>query len=216
MTTAAHLIVLSHTKFGENALVLHTLSREFGRRSFLVRLGKGGPSSMFLPLSILDVEITENPRSDLWTARRFSTAYPLLGIRSSLYKNTMTMFLSEVLYRSVTEGAYEEGLFDWCEKEILLLDALEDDYSNFHVSFLLGLAVALGFRPEPEDLSHFAGTYYQRLTQFLQLPFSETMLIPLTGKDRSELCRIMLKYIEFHLGITLNVRSLDVLRELYQ
>ena len=33
------LIVLAHTKFGENALALQTLSEAYGRRSFLVRVG---------------------------------------------------------------------------------------------------------------------------------------------------------------------------------
>ena len=34
------LIVLATTKVGENAVVVHTLSREYGRRGFLVRPGK--------------------------------------------------------------------------------------------------------------------------------------------------------------------------------
>ena len=37
---ALELIVLSTTKVGENALVVHTLSREWGRRGFLVRSAK--------------------------------------------------------------------------------------------------------------------------------------------------------------------------------
>ena len=41
MTTNTELIVLHTTKFGENSVVLHTLSREYGRRGFLVRgIGK--------------------------------------------------------------------------------------------------------------------------------------------------------------------------------
>ena len=35
------LIVLGTTKIGENALVVHSLSREYGRRGFVVRVGKG-------------------------------------------------------------------------------------------------------------------------------------------------------------------------------
>ena len=37
---AVEFIVLTTTKVGENALVVHTLSREWGRRGFLVRSAK--------------------------------------------------------------------------------------------------------------------------------------------------------------------------------
>ena len=36
MTSKAELIILSYTKFGENSIVLHTVSEEYGRRGFLV------------------------------------------------------------------------------------------------------------------------------------------------------------------------------------
>ena len=38
MKSKAELIVLNHTKFGENSIVLHTLSAEYGRHGFLVNL----------------------------------------------------------------------------------------------------------------------------------------------------------------------------------
>ena len=47
------LIVLSTTKVGEKALVVHTLSREWGRRGFLVHSGAKAGMSRFLPLNIL-------------------------------------------------------------------------------------------------------------------------------------------------------------------
>ena len=53
MKTPTQLIVLAYTKFGESSVVLHTLSREFGRRSFLVKIGKRTTMSLFLPLNIL-------------------------------------------------------------------------------------------------------------------------------------------------------------------
>ena len=40
MNLNIELIVLNYTKFGENSIALHTLSREYGRRSFMVRIGK--------------------------------------------------------------------------------------------------------------------------------------------------------------------------------
>ena len=59
----SELIVLAYTKFGERSIVLHTLSREWGRRGFLVRVGKGVSMALFLPLNIIEAEIVENPKS---------------------------------------------------------------------------------------------------------------------------------------------------------
>ena len=215
MTTSTELIVLHTTKFGENSVVIHTLSRDYGRRSFLVRGAGKNVMSLLLPLNILEADITESSKSTLYTARNLTARHPLLGIRNSLYKNTMTMFLSEVIYRTIKEGSHEQGLFEWCRGQILLLNAMETDFSNFHIRFLLELTIALGFSPESSDLMPFVGENYQVVSQFMASPFAESMLIPLTGPVRNKICEDVLRYIEYHTESTLTINSLKVLRELF-
>ena len=216
MTTNTELIVLHTTKFGENSLVVHTLSRDYGRRSFLVKgAGKKSTMALFLPLSVLEADIVETSKSTLYTARNLSAKHPLMGIRNNMFKNSMTMFMSEVLYRVVKDGASEHGLFEWCEKDILLLDAIQTDFSNFHIRFLLELAVTLGFSPEAQDLMPFVGEHYPVVERFMTLPFAESMLIPLNGAVRNEIAEEILRYIEFHTESAVNVNSLKVLRELF-
>ena len=214
MTTG--LIVLHTTKFGESSLVVHTLSKDYGRRSFLVRgVGKKAAMSLFLPLNILEADIQESNKSDLFAARNIAAMHPLLGIRNNIFKNSMTMFLSEVIYRVVKDGAVEQGLFEWCEKNILLLDSIRTDFSNFHIRFLLEFAVALGFSPEARDLSPFVGEHFPLIERFMTLSFAESMLIPLSGAVRNEIAEGILRYIEFHSESAVNVNSLKVLRELF-
>ena len=211
----ADLIVLNITKLGESSVVLHALSREHGRRSFVVKVSRKTSMSLFLPLNILEADVSESPHSTLWRAGAVTARYPLNGIRSNIYKNTMTLFMSEVLYRAVKDGAREEGLYEWCEKSILTLDAMERDFSNYHLRFLMEFAVALGFSPSAEALAPFAGQYYGLLKDFLQASFAESMLIPMNGEVRNALAEILLKYIAHHSESSLNVQSLKVLRELY-
>ncbi|MBR6280321.1 MAG: DNA repair protein RecO C-terminal domain-containing protein [Bacteroidales bacterium] len=191
MKTRAELIVLNHTKVRDNAIVIHTLSREFGRRSFLVSVRKGASMALFLPLSLVEADITDNPRSQLSRAADFLSRNPLHDIRSNVHKNAMTLFISEVLYRVVREGVYEDGLYEWCEKTILALEALEGGYAAFNTRFLIELAIALGFAPDTAAL----------------LPFMDQ-----GDKDNID---ALLRYLSFHLGCELNIRSLKVLRELY-
>ena len=216
MTFRTELIVLGMTKLGEKSLVVHCLTPSLGRRSFLTAVPRGGGMALFLPLNILDGEVSENPKSDLWRVRQLSAVHPLNDIRSSVSKNSITLFMAEVLYRTVRDGVQEDGLFEWCRCSVLTLDALRSDFSNYHLRFLLEFAVALGFSPSPADLAPFAGEHLAEIRALLESDFSRAMLLPLNGKSRSEIAESLLRYIGYHSDCSLNVRSLAVLRELYR
>ena len=196
-------------------MVLHTLSKEYGRRGFVVRSLNKKMLSMLLPMNILEVTVADSGKSGLLPVRNLMVSCPLMGIRSNLYKNTMTMFLSEVLYRVVKEGTDEPGLYEWCEKQIMLLDAIETDFSNFHIRFLLELAIALGFSPKIDDLRPFLGDNQFIIEKFMSTSFAESMLMPLSGFLRNEICEGVLRYLEYHSESTLTINSLKVLRELF-
>lgn len=215
MKSKAELIILNHTKFGENSIVLHTLSSEYGRRGFLVKVSPKTAMALFLPLNILQAEVTENPKANLWYARNFVSITPLNGIRGNIHKNTMTLFMSEVLYRVVKDQTNEDGLADWLKGQILTLDALQSDFANFHLMFLLNLCAALGFDPDAAGLAPFVDNNLQSVEALLSLPFTEALLLPLTGADRNSIAESILKYIEYHTESAVNVRSLAVLREIY-
>ncbi|MCR5464144.1 MAG: DNA repair protein RecO C-terminal domain-containing protein [Bacteroidales bacterium] len=215
MKSKAELIILNHTKFGENSIVLHTLSSEYGRRGFLVKVSPRTAMALFLPLNILEAEVTENPKSSLWFARNFVSVNPLNGIRSNIHKNTMTLFMSEVLYRVVKDQTNEDGLADWLKGQILTLDALQSDFANFHLLFLLNLCAALGFDPDLAGLAPFADKKLIHIEALLKTPFAEALLLPLSGADRNAIAESILKYIEYHTESAVNVRSLAVLREIY-
>ena len=99
--------------------------------------------------------------------------------------------MSEVLFKAVFEGVYEDGLYEWCRKVVLELDDLTGGYSEFNMKFLLELCVALGFAPSAEDLE----------------PFTSPL-----EKDNLE---ALLRYLSYHLDTKLNIQSLKVLREIY-
>lgn len=216
MVHHTRLIILNTTKIGERSLVLHALSPDWGRRSFITSVPKGGRMALFQPLNILDAEITENPKSDLWRVHGLSAVHALAGIRTSAAKNAMTLFMSEVLWRTIRDGAREEGLFEWCERSVLTLDALEGDYANYHLRFLLELAATLGFSPSLEDLAPFAETHLDDVRALVQSDFGACMLVPLNGEARSEIAEILLRYLSYHTETRIEARSLRVLRELFR
>lgn len=210
------LIVLATTKVGDNSLVVHTLSDQWGRRGFLVHVGRKGGTAAFLPLSILEATVVPNPKSELWSLRGIQVLEALPGIRGNMYKNSISLFMAEVLFRTLQEGASEQGLYDWCVGSILTLEAIRSDFSNYHLRFLLELAIALGFRPSKQDLLPFAGDSAPLLDAFLKADLPATLLIPLSGDQRSSLCQVLLRYLEFHTEQPIRIRSLAVLHELFR
>ena len=215
MVTAGRIIVLGATRVGEKNLVVHALSPVFGRRSFIAGAGgKAGAMARWQPLSVLDAEVVENPKSDLWRLRNVSAAYPLVSLRTDVYKSAISMFMAEVLFRSVREGA-EPGLYDWCEKSVLTLDALSGSFANYHLRWLLELCSALGFTPSLEDLAPFAGEHLTDI-RALMGPYGESLLVPLDGLSRSAIADSLLEYLSAHLEYRLNIRSLPVLGELFR
>ena len=216
MDVHSELIVLNTTKVGEKSLVIHALTPIWGRRSFVTNVPKGGSMALFMPMNIIEAVISENPRSDLWRMKGAGTDYPLNGIRTSITKNSITMFMSEVLYRAIRDGANEDGLFEWCRKSILTLDALESDFSNYHLRFLFELAAALGFSPTMRDLQPFVGSQAARIEELLSLSMGEFLIHPLNGETKNEIAEVLLRYIAYHTECQLNVRSLRVLHELFR
>ena len=156
MMNNSEFILLHTTKYGENSIILHTLSREYGRKGFFIKsMPRRSATSLFFPLSILEADIFETNKSRLFTARNVASRYSLTGIRNSIGKSAITMFVSEVLYRVIKDGMQDAALYDMCVRNILLLDAMESDFSNFHLYFLLEFIISLGFSPELHDLEPF-------------------------------------------------------------
>ena len=212
---STEFILLHTTRYGDSSIILHTLSKENGRKGFFVKnISRRCVSSVFFPLAILEADIDDHVRSRMPNVRNVSLRYALNGIRNNLKKGAISVFVSEVLFRVVKEGMQDSALYDMCERNILLLDAMESDFSNFHLYFLMEFIIALGFSPAPEDLEPFMGEHLSLMSDFISLPFSEAMLVPMSGGIRSELAERLLKYIEFHIESPVNVNSLKVLKEL--
>jgi DNA repair protein RecO (recombination protein O) len=212
----SRIVVLHLTKYGESSLILHAIDALSGRRSFLVRgIKRGNATAVFHPLAILDVVSAESPKSSLAWLREWEPAAELHDIRGNLLKASVAMFLSEVLYRSFTSELADPQFFDWLCETVGRLDREEGSIANYPMWFLVSYAVQLGFRPdqpvEPQGI--FTPTESDLLFTLLRSPFPEAMALSLSAQRRSEFSRKMLQYLSYHLGATIDAKSLDVLHE---
>ena len=206
--------MLGATKVGDRSLVVHTLGAVFGRRSFITAAGgRSGSMAAWQPLSVLNAEVRENPKSDLWRIGEVSAVYPLTGLRSDKKKSAISLFIAEVLYRGIRDVP-DADFYAWCEKSILTLDSLEGNFANYHLRWLLELCSALGFAPAEGGLLPYAGDKLSAL-RALSGSFGEAMLFPMNGRARNETADILLQYLSACLECRLEIKSLAVLAELF-
>ena len=239
LTQTSRIILLHLTKYGDSSLVVHTIDSVRGRCSYMLR-GAGRSKHVtvgaFHNLAVLDIVGVESPKSSMAYLKEYEPAMPLDSLRSDVVKNSIALFISELLYRTIVEQNCDDRLFAWLCDAIARLNALESGaVANFHLWFMAGLCTVLGFGPS--QTGDFDGSEYlqsakligekpltsdpsrgDNLTLLRQLtaqPFAEAMAIPLNGARRRDFCDSMIRYISYHLGINLHLRSLDVLHDLY-
>ena len=231
LTQQSRIIVLHLTKYGDSGLVVHAIDSEAGRCSYMLRgAGRSGAAKAgsrsgrvtvgsFHNLAVLDIVSVANPRSSMALITDYEPAIRLDSLRSDVDKNAIALFISELLYRTIVEQNYDPHLFAWLTDAIAKLDAAQD-IANFHLWFLAGLCTVMGFGPSREGLFDGCDMFHAEnlalLRQITAADFSEALAIPLNGSRRRDFCDQMIRYISYHLGMNLNLRSLDVLHALYR
>jgi DNA repair protein RecO (recombination protein O) len=143
------------------------------------------------------------------------------------------MFLSEILATVLKEEEQNFPLYDYLEVTLKWLD-YQDEFSNFHLLFLLNLTQYLGFYPENtnSDAPYFnlsnglfetqksnmysiSGENLTLLKRLLGINFDELHTIKLSSKQRQSFLTMLLLYFELHLGSFKKLKSLQVFNQVF-
>ncbi len=236
----SQIIVLHLTKYGESGIILHTLDSVSGRRSLYLqgvgRRSNASATAHFHSLSILDVITYTSSKSSLSYLKEYSPSVTLDSIRTDIYKSTISLFISEVLYRCLKEENGDQALFNWLCEAITALNEMKESCANFHLWFLTGFCSKMGFCPKdnyggdnllfdavsasyiPAFASSdivFSSENSEILHIMLSSSFEKAMQLKLSGSLRSDFASNMLKYLSYHLGSEINIKSLSVMHQIF-
>lgn len=233
-------IVLHTIKYGDSSLVAYMLTDTLGRQSYMVQgvrsgRGHGNKGALLQPMFALEFEGLSSPRAEMHRIREMRAAVPLRSIPFDVRKSTVALFMAEMLYRLVREVEPASPLFDFVWDAIGELEAIEEGIANFHLWFMAALSRHLGFFPGNEwaagwwfDIreglftpimpSH--GSVFSRdnaalLARLTCTGPAELALLPLNRHQRVEFLNSMLAFFGYHLDATRDVRSVDILREVF-
>ena len=150
-------IVIHHLKYGDSSLIAHIFTRDYGRKSFIIKGVRSGKSkirsNMFQVLNILDLEFYQKENKDLQLVKEVSRSKLFGSFPYDIHKSTQAMFLAEALYNCIAERDPDTDLYDFLESSIEYFDLMEDKYANFHLAFLMKLTRFLGILPSHQSLS---------------------------------------------------------------
>lgn len=249
MLTKSQVIVLHTIKHGDNGLVLQCYSNTVGRTALYIRVSAKNKVTLsnLHRLNILDV-VTYNGGVSMPSVREMTPVLRLESLRTNIFKNTIAIFLSELLVKCIRESEANMQLYNFLVSSISVLEHLDAGTANFHIHFMTHLTKMMGFMPTDnysdetplfdlesalfrEPLFTYdkrAGTL-QEIAQERFFSIQESMLlhtllntraieivnIKCSGDLRLSYAKQMIKYLSHHLGSAFEIKSLDVLHEVF-
>lgn len=237
MQDSDEVIILGTIAVKDNANVVKAFSRSNGMLSLYLSPStkkKAAKNAVLQPLSLCEISFTNNKRSSLLVLKEAKISSPLFGIQSDIFKNTMALFMADVLNKVIPEQADSE-LYEFVANSILLFNELEEGVANFHISFLLRLSKWLGFFPHfaEKDFTNFdlvEGQFIrgipnhpqyldhqetQIIARFLQTEWRHLGEIKLMGIHRRKLLNVIIQYYTLHIPSFKEPKSLSILEEVF-
>lgn len=231
-------IVFSAIKYGDTNLIVKCFTKAEGLKSYMVRgvlkSRKGKlKAAYFQPLTQLELTASHNTKGTLHTIREAHVINPYETIHTSIVKQTILLFLSEVLSTSIQEEEENSQLYGYLESSLLWLDT-HTNVSNFHLLFLLNLSRFLGFYPDvfEQDKTGFnllegsftnatyeatvvSGGALVSFKKLLGIHFDAIENVSFSKKERQIILQLIIRYFELHLDGFKKPKSLAILETVF-
>lgn len=230
-------IVLSATRYQEKSLIVKCFTKNYGLRTYFVRnafstRNKNLNSAYFQSLSQLVLDATHKNKGTLEYINEIKLLHAYKTLSFDFYKGSICIFLAEVLSASIKEEEPNEKLFLFLETAFVWLDEHEFNV-NYHLWFMLQLTKYFGFYPDDSDddslyFNPNEGSFTMQFTpncfnEDETLVFRNVLKIQLTNVnnslsnlERRTGLKLMLLYFETHIVNFKQIKSIEILPDLFQ
>ena len=239
MLQKAEGIVLRTVKYKDTAFIADVYTDVAGRVSFMVPLPRSRKASiksvLFQPLSLVELEADFRPNTSIYKIKEAKSWHPFVSLPYD--KSAIALFLSEFLCRAVRVEADNRALFSYLRHSIVWLDECRTGFANFHLVFLMRLSRFLGLYPNlegysegcyfdllnacftslrPSGHSHYIGPIEAaRLLTLMRMNYDTMHLFAMSRVERMRCLTVIEQYYRLHLPDFPELKSLDVLKELF-
>ncbi len=239
MLISTEAIALSSIKYSESSIIIKCFTLSDGIKSYLIKgirsqKKKSLNIGLFQPLTILEIDANHRNTGNLESIRAAKIVSPYKTIPFDIIKNTIVLFLSEVLSKSIQEEEKNENLYDFIKKSLIWLDS-SDSYVNFHIHFLIKFFKYLGISPDESNIhlsffdmingafcdyskneNYISGSVIKHFKEFLGTNFDELGFTIESSLQRKELLEFLIKYMQIHLEDFRRPQSLNIMYDLFK
>lgn len=152
MLYKTHGIVLRVVKYGETSVIAGVFTELFGMQSYIVNGArsskpKAAKGNLLQPGNILDMVVYHQEQKNLQRISEYKLAYIYSSLHFNIVKNTVAMFLIELLQKCLKQPEQQLPLYYFAEQTLQMLDQADaPTAANIPLFFTLRLADHLGFR----------------------------------------------------------------------
>ena len=145
-------IILRTVKYGETSLVVSAFTELFGLQTYMVngvRTAKktGLKASLYQPASVVEMEVYHNERNSMHRIKEINRIHVFKNILTDVVKNSVAIFLMELLYKLLKQPEQNSDLFYFCEDSLLQLDEAPPHVTaNLPLFFALHISHFFGFK----------------------------------------------------------------------
>lgn len=237
MIETTKAIVLSTIKYGDTSLIATCYTKKSGLKSYILRgILKSKKSKIksayFQPLMQLNITANHNNKRALNTIREIEVVHFYDTIYTHIKKQTIALFLAEILYYAIKEEEQNETLYQYLETAFLWLDT-HDNSTNFHLLFLLNLTKFLGFYPKTNAVENIyfdlaegkftnqtafqaiSGKDLDQFKKLLGINFDALDKVDFSAANRQTVLAILIQYFELHLSGFKKPKSIQVLKSVF-
>lgn len=233
-------IVLHFIKYGESSVIATIYTRDYGRQSYMVNAARSkkskNKSGLLQPLFVVDMVAYQKQNRDLHRIKELKSNRVYQNIPFEISKSAISLFMAEVLYKSINEHESYPEMYDFIKNSLLYFDLMEAGSSNFHLWFLFKLTEYLGFMPETNQIG-FQGWFDMkkgaiqpfepshpfyankevtaRLMELNALKLSELENFKIKRGMRDSIISVLIEYYQLHFDDLGEIKSLAVLREVF-
>lgn len=237
-----HIVALRTVRYNDSQNILTAYSRETGRAAFLLPAGGGKEAvrrrCLLQPMSLAEIVAQVTPGREI---SRLGEVRPMIathGIAANPIKTSVALFLAEVLGVALREGGADARLFDFIAHSVRVLDATPtQSAANFHLRFLWGLGEMLGIAPDTG--SYRPGTVFDMtdgtfrstpplhndflmsdeapgVARLARMTYANMGRFRMNRTERDHVLELMMRYFSIHHADMSGIRSLEILRTLFQ
>ncbi len=240
MLESTRAIVLRLTRHKDDSVIVDAYTLLRGKMSFVCKWQRGKRTSrlgsVLSPLNIVELAYDYRANRSMANIRAAETAVPFVSIPYEPLKSAIVLFLSDFMSQALKHEERNDALFLYVQSALEWLDSVRDGYSNFHIVFLVRLLRLLGFLPDVPgnvdgklfdmrsgvlvDVQPGHNDYVDAeetvvLPLLLRLNFSNMSLLRINRHQRCRILELVLRYYRIHIPEFPELKSLDVMRELF-